>query len=103
MMRSVDECEMSRSCQSATFSNAVTRVAAHDARQPADALAQLRVALVRHRARARLPLGERLLRLEHLRPLQVADLLRHALERCGDDRERRDEVSRGGRAARPAC
>ena len=55
-------------------------VAAQDAREPADALADDRVALVRHRARALLALAERLLDLAHLGALQVADLGREALQ-----------------------
>ena len=43
---------MSRSCHSATFSSAGHGVAAQHPGQAADALAQLRVALVRHRRRA---------------------------------------------------
>ena len=89
--RSTDEWLMSRSCQSAMFSSAATRVAAHQARQPADVLGEDRVALVRHRRRALLALAERLLRLAHLGALQVADLGRDALERPGQDGERREE------------
>ena len=55
MTRSTDECEMSRSCQSATFSSAAIAFAAKQPRQPDDLLAADRVALVRHRRRALLP------------------------------------------------
>ena len=51
-MRSTDECEMSRSCHSATSSSAGLQVAAQHAGQPAELLGLHRVALVRHRARA---------------------------------------------------
>ena len=50
------------------------RIAAHQAREPGHVLAQDRVALVRHRRRALLPLAERLGDLPHLGALQVADL-----------------------------
>ena len=46
------ELEMSRSCQSAWFSSAADRVAAHHAREPADVLEAPGVALVRHRGGA---------------------------------------------------
>jgi hypothetical protein len=47
--RSADECEMSRSCQSATFSSPTMAAPASDARKAADALRDDRVPLVRHR------------------------------------------------------
>ena len=72
--RSADECEMSRSCQSATFSSADDACRAHDAREAADPLGDDRVALVRHRRRALLALAERLLDLAHLGAREVADL-----------------------------
>ncbi len=68
------------------------RVGAHDARQAREVLAQDRVALVRHRGRALLPLAERLLRLAHLGALQMADLYRKLLERRGDAREHAEEM-----------
>ena len=83
MTRSTDECEMSRSCQSATFSSAGHGVAAQQPRQADDLLAADRVALVRHRRRALLPLAERLLDFADLRLLQAADLERELLERRG--------------------
>ena len=46
---------MSRSCQSAMFSSPTSACRAHDAREAADLLGDLRVALVRHRRRALLP------------------------------------------------
>ena len=57
MMRSTDECEMSRSCHSATFSSPACEVAAQHAGQTAELLGLHRVALVRHRARALLRAG----------------------------------------------
>ena len=79
---------MSRSCQSATFSSPTTAFAAHDAREPADALGDDRVALVRHRRRALLTAAERLLDLAHLGAGEVAHLDREPLERGGEQRER---------------
>ena len=90
--RSTDECEMSRSCHSATFSNAAWQLARSEPRQPDDLLAADRIALVRHRRRALLPLGERLLDLADLGLLQAADLERELLERRGGDGERRQQL-----------
>jgi hypothetical protein len=67
-------------------------VAAHDPGQPADALAQDRVALVRHRRGPLLPTAERLLQLAHLRALPVPHLQRDRLADGGDDRERADPL-----------
>ena len=90
--RSADECEMSRSCQSATFSSPTSACAADDAREPADPLGDDRVALVRHRRRALLALAERLLHLGDLGAREVADLERERVERRGDDRERGEQL-----------
>ena len=68
------------------------RVGAQQAGQSADALAQLRVALVRHRAGALLALAERLLRLQHLGALQAAHLERDLLQRGPRDGQRRAEL-----------
>ena len=57
---------MSRSCQSGTFSSPTSACRADDAREPADPLGDVRVALVRHRRGALLPAAERLLDLAHL-------------------------------------
>ncbi len=54
-------------------------------------LGQHRVALVRHRRAALLAGREIFLGLEHLGPLQVADLGREPLDRGGDDSERGEE------------
>ena len=83
--RSAEECEMSRSCQSATFSSPTTACRADDAREAADPLGDDRVALVRHRRRALLPASERLL---HLAP-----------PRCGRDGGSRARTSRATTAA----
>ena len=92
MTRSTDECEMSRSCQSAMFSNAAWQLPRISARQADDLLAADRVALVRHRRRALLPLGERLLDLADFGLLQAANLERELLERRGRDRQRRQQL-----------
>ena len=90
--RSADECEMSRSCQSATFSSPTSACAAHDAREPADALRDDRVALVRHRRRALLALAERLLHLGDLGAREMADLERELVERRRGDGERGQQL-----------
>ena len=73
-MRSTEECEMSRSCHSATSCSPACRLDRDDAGQPADRLGGDRVALVRHRRRALLARLEPLLHLAHLGALQVAQL-----------------------------
>ncbi len=83
---------MSRSCQRATFSSPTMRVRPHHPRDPADALGRDRVALVRHRRRALLTAAERLLHLAHLGARQMADLGREAVERRGEQRERREQL-----------
>src|SRR3954462_2422402 len=65
-------------------------VAAEQAGESGQVLAQDRVALVRHRARALLAFPERLLRLAHLRALQVTDLGGELLERRAGERQRRE-------------
>ena len=67
-------------------------VGAQQPRQADDLLAADRVALVRHRRRALLPLGERLLDLADLGLLQAADLERALLERRSGDGERRQQL-----------
>ena len=65
--RSADECEMSRSCQSATFSSPTTRGRANDARQAADPLGDLiGLRLCGIADEPFCPLRERLLDLAHL-------------------------------------
>ena len=66
-------------------------VAANQPRQADDLLAADRVALVRHRRRALLPLRERLLDLADLGLLQAADFERELLERRGGDGQRRQQ------------
>ena len=83
---------MSRSCQRTTFSSPTAPRAAHHAREAADPLGDLRVALVRHCRGALHPVRERLLDLADLCPRQVANLGREALERRGGERERREKL-----------
>ena len=90
MMRSTELCEMSRSCQSATFSKRRLGVGAHHARQAANLLAADGIALVRHGRTAALAGGERLLGLAHFGALQVANFEGDFFERGGDDRQRGD-------------
>ena len=98
MTRSTEECEMSRSCHSATFSSAGTTAERTTRGEPGQVLGQDRVALVRHRRGALLPRREILLRLAHFGALQVADLGGEPLDRRGDQRQRHEELRRGGRA-----
>ena len=88
--RSTDECEMSRSCQRATFFKRRLGVAAQHAREAADLLAGDGVLLVRHGRGALLLFAEVLLRLAHLGALQVADLDGDLVERAADNRQRGD-------------
>ena len=67
-------------------------VPAHEPREAADALGDDRIALVRHRRGALLPLRERLLDLPHLGAREVPDLQGEAIERRREDRERREQL-----------
>ena len=89
MIRSTDECEMSRSCHSATSSSAACRLPRSTRARPVQLLGLDRVPLVRHRARALLlPFAERLLDFAHLGALEVADLERERLDRRAERRAR---------------
>ena len=90
---------MSRSCQSATFSRPTSAFARTTRASPQMRSADDRVALVRHRRRALLAAAERLLDLAHLGACEMTDLGREAVERRGDERQRRRAARRGGRAA----
>jgi hypothetical protein len=68
------------------------RVAPHDACEPADALGDDRVALVRHRRGALLSLPERLLYLGHLGAREMAHLECELVERRRGDRERGEQL-----------
>src|SRR5437870_12390338 len=64
------------------------RVAANDARQPAQPLARDRVAFVRHGRAAFLAFAEIFFNLEDFGPLEVTKLRRPAIDARGDDGER---------------
>ena len=102
MMRSTDECEMSRSCHSATFSSAACAVRTHHARQAADLLARDRVALVRHGRRALLLLAEIFFRLAHFGALQMANLGGDLVQCRGNDRQALQRKTHDDRAGSPA-
>ena len=93
---------MSRSCHSAVFSSAVTRCPRTTRARPHDALGEDRVSLVRHRRAPLLLLAERLERLAHLAPLQVANLGRDPLQRTRPPSPAPTCSPRDGRARRPA-
>ncbi len=63
------------------------RVPPEHAGEPGNPLARDRIALVRHRRRTLLPLGEVLLRLQHFGLLEVPDLRGELLQRAADHRE----------------
>ena len=65
---------------------------AHDTREPADALGDDRISLVRHRRGALLAACERLLNLAHLGAGQMANLGREALEGRGAEGEGGQEL-----------
>ena len=88
MMRSTELCEMSRSCHSATFSNAARHVRTHEPRQTADLLARHWIAFVRHGRAAALLSAEWLFRFAHFGTLQMTNLQRDCLQRRSNQRER---------------
>ncbi len=102
IMRSTDECEISRSCHSATFSIAGIGVGAHHAGQAGDVFRQHRIALVRHRRRALLALREELLCFQHFGALQMADFRWPAARPTRRRRRALRNTSHGGRAGSPA-
>ena len=113
MIRSTDECEMSRSCHSATFSSAGAEVAAQHPGEPAELLAftGLRLCGIARRALL-LPGPERLLHLAHLGALQVADLGGERLDARADAGARVEQLGvavagehlrRGHRGAGRGC
>jgi len=95
MTRSTDEWLMSRSCQSATFSNAA-RHGRTSRGEPTHVLAADRVALVRHGLEPFWP-SATLLDLQDLGALERPNLHRDLLERGADDGEDRGTAPRGGR------
>ena len=72
--RSALECEMSRSCQRATFSNPACALRADYAGEAADLLAGYGIALVGHGGGSFLLFAEEFLGLADFGALQVADL-----------------------------
>ena len=80
MIRSTEEWEMSRSCQSATFSSAAAALPRRTRARPDYLLGLDRVALVGHRARALLAAAERLAHLADLGAGEVPQLGREPLE-----------------------
>ena len=90
--RSADEWEMSRSCQSATFSRPTTAAARTTRASPQMRSDDDRVPLVRHRRRALLSFAERLFDLAHLGAREVADLERELVERRRAHGERREQL-----------
>ena len=83
---------MSRSCQSATFSRPTTAFARTTRAEPADALGDDRITLVRQRRGALLTATERLLHLAHLGACEMTDLGREPVERRGDEGQRREQL-----------
>ena len=63
-------------------------IAANDPRETAQAFAGDRVALVRHRRTAFLPVAEKFFHFENFGPLQMTELGRPAIDARGDQRER---------------
>ena len=102
-MRSTDECEMSRSCQSATFSSPAPRLPRSTRASPHSCshFTGLRLCGIAARALLR-PGPERLLHLAHLGALQVPDLERERLDRRAERSRTRRAARRGGRARAPA-
>ena len=82
MTRSTEECEISRSCHSAIFSNAACAFARTTRASPQICSLVIGLRLVRHRRRALLALRERLLGFPHFGALQMADFERDFFERC---------------------
>ena len=74
MMRSTELCEMSRSCHSATFSNAAEHVRTHEPRQAANLFARNGIAFVWHGRAAALLSAERLFGFAHFGALQMPNL-----------------------------
>ena len=81
MTRSTDECEMSRSCHSATFSSAAMALPRSSRARPQICSHPIGLRLCGIARRALLPLRERLLDFADLRLLQAANLERELLER----------------------
>ena len=88
IIRSTEECEMSRSCQSATFSIAGVTAERTMRARPVRFSVSTGLRLCGIARGALLAFGEIFLRLQHFGALQMADLGREPLDRGGDDAER---------------
>ena len=100
--RSADECEMSRSCQSGTFSKPTTAAARTTRASPEMRSATFGLRLCGIADEPFMPARERLLDLAHLGAREVADLGREAVERRRADARARRAARRAGRARSPA-
>ena len=98
MKRSTEECEMSRSCHSATFSIAGTTARADDAGEAGEILGQHRVALVRHRRAALLARARNIPRPRALRCAAGGGFRSPAARSTRRSRPASRRTSRGGRA-----
>ena len=83
MTRSTDECEMSRSCQSATFSSAACALPRSSRARPTICSQPIGLRLCGIADEPFCPLRERLFDLADFGLLQAADLERELLERRG--------------------
>ncbi len=92
MTLSAEEWEISRSCQRGMFSRATSRFPRRIRERPEIRSAPHGIFLVRHRGGAFLALGERLLELEHLGLLEVADLGRELVQAGAEQGQRRDDL-----------
>ena len=101
-MRSADECEMSRSCQSGTFSRPTTAAARTTRASPEIRSATFGLRLCGIADEPFMPGGERLLDLAHLGAREVADLGREPVERRRADARAPRAARRAGRARSPA-
>ena len=88
MMRSTELCEMSRSCQSATFSKAASMFERTTRARPQICSQVTGIAFVRHGGTAALLAAEGLFGFADFGALQVANFEGDFFERGGDERER---------------
>src|SRR6266566_8267841 len=91
MMRSTDECEMSRSCHSDVLHGRES-VTAEDPRKAGNLFGSNWIALVRHRRGPFLLLREKFFGFTDLGTLQVAQFNRNFFQRRADQCKRRDVV-----------
>ena len=92
MIRSTEECEMSRSCHERDVLERRLGVAAQHPGQAGDLLGLDRIALVGHRARALLPGAERLAHLADLGAGEMAQLGGKALQPGAGERDRAQQL-----------